>query len=124
MSWNPFLFVVGGVWLVFGLAEFVLPSAARLLLELLYHRTIVLPLTRIGMGILLIVGVLFGRERSVVLVVLGFLCEIAGFVTIFLSDENRQAYLYWLRSRPFLTFRLMGIANTCIASFILKEALF
>ena len=121
---NPYFLAVGSLWFIFGTAEFLIPQVARMFFDLLLRRPKLLPIIRIALGILIILGSLQNNNHRRVMIGLGFLCEATGLIQLFLSDEGLKEYIYWLRSRPKLTFRLLGAANIAIAVFILLRGLF
>lgn len=120
---NPWLVGVGAIWLVFGLSEFIMPQAAQFVFDMALRRPRVLPVIRLGMGLGLIVGSLREEERLIWVIGLGLAMEIAGLISMVLSDSQLQSYIYWLRSRPAVTFRIVGGVNTILALLLLLEAL-
>ena len=121
---NPCLLVAGGIWLALGVLEFLTPRLVQFLFDALLRVPRVMPIARFGVGLLLIVGALKDEERNVLLIALGLLSELAGALGLLLPADKLAAYVYWLRRRPTLTFRIAGAVNIGLALFILERALY
>ncbi len=120
---DPFLLIAGSIWFIFGLLEILTPRVVRLIFDVLLVRPYILPLIRMGIGLLLIAGSLHNKNHFLFLIVLGFLSEIAGLVAISFSAQQLKVYISWLKRRPKLTLRICGAVNINLAVLILLAAL-
>ena len=120
---NYHISAVGLFWAFFGLLEILSPSLARFLFERLKNVPRVMPLLRLAMGLLLVLGAIRNEIKFQGLIVLAILTETVGAIGILLSEDKLKEYIHWLKSRPKLTFRLIGLGNLAIGLYILRFAL-